>query len=101
MALRWVSPAGVMGIPDDADAGEATMMSLTAPLALRVLEAGRIPPGGTVLIQSAAGTIGHLAVQLARSYDPKTIIGTASTSPTPIGPPRCAASARMASTPFS
>jgi len=67
-----------MAIPDDADAGEATMMSLTAPLALRVLEAGRIPPGGTVLIQSAAGTIGHLAVQLARSYDPKTIIGTAS-----------------------
>jgi NADPH2:quinone reductase len=78
MALRWVSPAGVMAIPDDADAGEATMMSLTAPLALRVLEAGRVPPGGTVLIQSAAGTIGHLAVQLARSYDPKTIIGTAS-----------------------
>jgi len=67
-------------IPDDADAGEATMMSLAAPLALRLLESGRIPAGGTILIQSAAGTIGHLAVQLARSYDPKTIIGTASSA---------------------
>jgi NADPH:quinone reductase len=67
-------------IPDDADAGEATMMSMTAPLALRLLEAGRIPAGGTVLIQSAAGTIGHLSVQLARSFDPKTIIGTASSA---------------------
>ncbi|TDO62457.1 NADPH2:quinone reductase [Kribbella sp. VKM Ac-2571] len=67
-------------IPDDADAGEATMMSLAAPLALRLLESGRIPAGGTVLIQSAAGTIGHLAVQLARSHAPKTIIGTASSA---------------------
>ena len=67
-------------IPDHADAGEATMMSMTAPLALRLLEAGRIPAGGTVLIQSAAGTVGHLAVQLARFFDPKTIIGTASSA---------------------
>ena len=74
-----VADAGFLApIPDDADPGEATMMSLTAPLALRVLESGRIPAGGTVLIQSAAGTIGHLATQLARFYDPKTIIGTAS-----------------------
>ncbi|MEU4190609.1 zinc-binding dehydrogenase [Kribbella sp. NPDC026611] len=65
-------------VPDDADAGEASMMSLTAPLAYRLLETGRVAAGGTVLIQSAAGTVGHLAVQLARSYDPKTIIGTAS-----------------------
>ncbi|TCC53626.1 oxidoreductase [Kribbella capetownensis] len=67
-------------VPDHADAGEATMMSMTAPLALRLLEAGRIPAGGTVLIQSAAGTIGHLAVQLARSFDPAMIIGTASSA---------------------
>jgi NADPH2:quinone reductase len=67
-------------VPDHADAGEATMMSMTAPLALRLLEAGRVPAGGSVLIQSAAGTVGHLAVQLAHSYDPKTIIGTASSA---------------------
>jgi NADPH2:quinone reductase len=65
-------------IPDGADPGEASMMSLTAPLALRLLTAGRVPAGGTVLIQSAAGTVGHLAVQLAKSFAPKTIIGTAS-----------------------
>ncbi|GAA1680852.1 zinc-binding dehydrogenase [Kribbella yunnanensis] len=65
-------------IPDGADAGAATMMSMSGPLALRLLEAGRVPAGGTVLIQSAAGGVGHLAVQLARTFDPKTIIGTAS-----------------------
>ncbi|TCC21101.1 quinone oxidoreductase family protein [Kribbella speibonae] len=67
-------------VPDDADAGEATMMSMTAPLAYRLLETGQVAPGSTVLIQSAAGTVGHLAVQLASSYDPKTIIGTASSA---------------------
>jgi NADPH2:quinone reductase len=70
----------VVPVPDDADAGEASMMSMTAPLALRLLEAGRIPAGGTILIHSAAGTVGHLAVQLARFFDPKTIIGTASSA---------------------
>jgi len=76
-----VADAGFLAsIPEDADAGEASMMSLTAPLARRVLESGRIPAGGTVLIQSAAGTIGHLATQLAHFYDPKTIIGTASSA---------------------
>jgi NADPH:quinone reductase len=80
-ADHTVTDAGFLApIPDDADAGEATMMSMTAPLALRLLETGRIPAGGTVLIQSAAGTIGHLAVQLAQSFGPKTIIGTASSA---------------------
>ncbi|HEY3508735.1 MAG TPA: zinc-binding dehydrogenase [Kribbella sp.] len=65
-------------IPDGADAAEATMMAMTGPLALRLLETAQLASGSTVLIHSAAGTIGHLAVQLARSYDPKTIIGTAS-----------------------
>jgi NADPH2:quinone reductase len=65
-------------IPADAEAGAATMMAMIGPLALRLLEAGRIPAGGTVLIQSAAGGVGHLAVQLARSFDVKTVIGTAS-----------------------
>ncbi|TDD63020.1 oxidoreductase [Kribbella antibiotica] len=65
-------------IPDEAEAGPATMMSMTGPLALRLLEAGRVPVGGSVLIQSAAGGVGHLAVQLARSLQPELIIGTAS-----------------------
>ncbi|MFD7156620.1 zinc-binding alcohol dehydrogenase family protein [Kribbella sp. NPDC059898] len=70
--------AFLAAIPDDADAAEATMMPMTGPLAYRLLETAQLPAGGTVLIHSAAGTIGHLAVQLARSYDPRTIIGTAS-----------------------
>lgn len=78
--LAVADAAFLAPIPADADAGEATMMSMTAPLALRLLEAGRVPAGGTVLIQSAAGTVGHLAVQLARFFDPKTIIGTASSA---------------------
>ncbi|GAA1603654.1 MULTISPECIES: quinone oxidoreductase family protein [Kribbella] len=70
--------AFLAAIPDDADAAEATMMPMTGPLAFRLLETAHLPAGGTVVIHSAAGTIGHLAVQLARAYDPKTIIGTAS-----------------------
>jgi NADPH2:quinone reductase len=65
-------------IPDDADAAEATMMAMTGPLAYRLLETAHLPAGGAVVIHSAAGTIGHLAVQLARSYDLGTVIGTAS-----------------------
>jgi NADPH2:quinone reductase len=65
-------------IPDDADAAEATMMAMTGPLAYRLLETAHLPAGGAVVIHSAAGTIGHLAIQLARSYDPGTVIGTAS-----------------------
>lgn len=70
---NWLAP-----VPDDADAGETTVLSMTAPLALRLLKAGRIAAGDTVLIQSAAGTVGHLAVQLARSLGAGTVIGTAS-----------------------
>jgi NADPH2:quinone reductase len=73
-----VDAAFLTEIPDGADAAEATMMPMTGPLAFRLLESARLPAGGTVLIHSAAGTIGHLAVQLARSYDLRTIIGTAS-----------------------
>ncbi|MFG1909271.1 zinc-binding alcohol dehydrogenase family protein [Kribbella sp. NPDC048928] len=65
-------------IPDDADAAEATMMAMTGPLAYRLLETAHLPAGGAVVIHSAAGTIGHLAVQLARSYGLGTVIGTAS-----------------------
>ena len=71
----WLAP-----VPDDADAGTATVLSMTAPLALRLLKVGQVSPGDTVLIQSAAGTIGHLAVQLARTLGAASIIGTASSA---------------------
>jgi NADPH2:quinone reductase len=69
----WIAP-----IPDDADAGEASTLSMTAPLALRLLKTAKAGPADVVLIHSAAGTVGHLAVQLARSLGVKTVIGTAS-----------------------
>src|SRR5690349_10031987 len=70
---RWAVP-----VPADADAGEATALSMIAPLALRVLRAGRVADGDTVLVQSAAGGVGHLAVQLAAVLGASTVIGTAS-----------------------
>ncbi|GAA3557215.1 quinone oxidoreductase family protein [Kribbella ginsengisoli] len=72
---EWLAP-----IPEDTDAGAATTLSMPAPLALRLLKAGRLQPGETVLIQSAAGGIGHLAVQLARALGAGTVIGTASSA---------------------
>jgi NADPH2:quinone reductase len=71
----WLAP-----IPDDADAGEATMLSMPAPLAFRLLKAAPLVPGEVVLIQSAAGTVGHLAIQLARALGAKTVIGTGSSA---------------------
>lgn len=70
---RWLAP-----VPADADAGEATVLSMTAPLALRLLRAGQLGAGDTVLVQVAAGGVGHLALQLARILGAKTVIGAAS-----------------------
>ncbi|WP_198676107.1 quinone oxidoreductase family protein [Kribbella monticola] len=69
----WLAP-----VAEDADAGQATMLSMTAPLALRLLKTAKAGADDAVLIQSAAGTVGHLAVQLARALGVKTVIGTAS-----------------------
>ena len=67
---RWLAP-----VPEDADAGAASVLSMPAPLALRLLRLGRVGPGDTVLVQSAAGTIGHLAVQLAGHLGAARVIG--------------------------
>src|SRR4051794_17862422 len=71
----WIAP-----VPDDADAGEVSTLSMTAPLALRLLKTAKAGPADVVLIHSAAGTVGHLAVQLARALGVKTVIGTASSA---------------------
>jgi NADPH2:quinone reductase len=65
-------------VPEHADAAEATALSMIAPLARGLLRAGRLTAGETVLVQSAAGGVGHLAVQLARLLGAGTVIGTAS-----------------------
>ncbi|GGN98918.1 oxidoreductase [Actinoplanes lobatus] len=64
-------------VPDHLDSGDASMLAMSAPVALRILRAAQLNPGDTVLIHAAAGGIGHLAVQLARFLGAGTVIGTA------------------------
>lgn len=65
-------------VPAGVDAGTASVLDMPAPVALRVLRTGRLAAGETVLVHAAAGTIGHLATQLARIEGAGTVIATAS-----------------------
>jgi NADPH2:quinone reductase len=65
-------------VPDGVDAGTASVLDMPAPVALRVLRTGRLAAGETVLVHSGAGSIGHLAIQLARVEGAGTVIATAS-----------------------
>jgi NADPH2:quinone reductase len=70
----------LVSVPEEADAGEATVLAMIAPLARGLLHAGRLTADGeTVLVQSAAGGVGHLVVQLAQILGAGRVIGTAST----------------------
>jgi NADPH2:quinone reductase len=69
----WLVP-----VPAGVDAGTASVLDMPAPVALRVLRTGRLAAGETVLVHAAAGTIGHLATQLARIEGAGTVIATAS-----------------------
>lgn len=70
---RWLAP-----VPAEADAAEATALAMVLPLALRLLRIGRVAAGESVLVQSAAGAIGHLAVQVAAHLGAGPVIGVAS-----------------------
>jgi NADPH:quinone reductase len=67
----------LVSVPERLDAGAASMLPMVGAVALGALRAGRLGEGETVLITSAAGAIGHLAVQLASRQGAATIIGTA------------------------
>ncbi|MFF1924014.1 zinc-binding alcohol dehydrogenase family protein [Streptomyces sp. NPDC058221] len=67
-------------VPQGLDAGTAGVLPMVAPTALGVLRAGRLAHGETVLVHSAAGAVGHLAVQLAKTLGAATVIATASTA---------------------
>ncbi|MEV5572960.1 zinc-binding dehydrogenase [Spirillospora sp. NPDC052269] len=69
---EWLVP-----IPDDLDAASASLLPMTGAVALGCLNIGRIAAGETVLVTAGAGTIGHLAVQLARLRGAGTVIATA------------------------
>lgn len=60
-------------VPPGLDAVSATVLPMLGPVALRVLRIGRLAAGETVLIQSAAGGVGHLAVQLAKLAGAKVV----------------------------
>ena len=68
----WLAP-----VPDGLDDAAASVLPSPAPVALRVLRAGQLAKGETVLVHAAAGTIGHLAVQLAKIEGADTVIATA------------------------
>ncbi|GAB1512997.1 quinone oxidoreductase family protein [Actinophytocola sp. KF-1] len=69
--------AAIAEVPDGLDDGAASVLPSPAPVALRVVRAGRVAAGETVLVHAAAGTIGHLAVQLAKLEGAGTVIATA------------------------
>ena len=70
----WLAP-----VPDGLDFAAASMLSTAGPIALRLLRTGQLAGGETVLVHSAAGGIGSLAVQLAKLLGAGTVIATAST----------------------
>ncbi len=73
--------AGVIAIPSGMDAGEATALTSPAQTAYHALTAsGRLKPGETVLVDAAAGGVGHLAVQFAKVLGAGKVIATASTA---------------------
>jgi NADPH:quinone reductase-like Zn-dependent oxidoreductase len=67
----------LINVPDRLDAGAAGMLPTVGAVALGALRTGRVGEGDTVLVTAGAGAIGHLAVQLAKSYGAGTVIATA------------------------
>lgn len=73
--------SGVVEIPDELGAGQALallMQGLTAWHLLR--SAARLNPGETVVVHSAAGGVGSLAVQLAAEFGAGRVLAQASSS---------------------
>ncbi|MET9432591.1 zinc-binding dehydrogenase [Streptomyces sp. NPDC006551] len=71
--------SGVVEIPDELGAGQALallMQGLTAWHLLR--SAARLSPGETVVVHSAAGGVGSLAVQLAKEFGAGRVLAQAS-----------------------
>jgi NADPH2:quinone reductase len=70
----WLAP-----VPDGLPLAAASLLATAGPVALRVLRSGRLVPGETVLIHSGAGSIGGLAIQIAKLLGAGPVIATAST----------------------
>lgn len=72
--------ANVYLLPDALDFGAATALLVQGLTAYFLLETGQLSPGQTVLIPSAAGGVGSLAVQIAKLKGAGKVIGLASPS---------------------
>ncbi len=67
-------------IPEDLPAGAALALLVQGLTAWHLLRtAAPLTPGATVVVNAAAGGVGHLAIQLAREFGAGRVIGTAST----------------------
>lgn len=68
-------------VPESLGAGAALALLVQGLSAWHLLRtAARLAPGETVVVNAAAGGVGHLAVQLAREFGAGRVIGTASTA---------------------
>jgi NADPH:quinone reductase len=70
----WLAP-----VPQGLGPGPASLLTVAAPVALRLLRTGRLAEGESVLVHSGAGNIGALTIQLAKLLGAGTVIATAST----------------------
>jgi NADPH2:quinone reductase len=74
-------PATTFAIPDSVDDATALALVLQGTTAWHLLRtSARISPGESVVVVSAAGGVGSLAVQLAREMGASRVIATASTA---------------------
>ncbi|OGA97638.1 MAG: alcohol dehydrogenase [Burkholderiales bacterium RIFCSPHIGHO2_12_FULL_69_20] len=77
-AERTLVPAEeVWAVPDDVDDVLAITMGIAGTGALLPLEQARIQPGENVLILGATGTLGQIALQLARVLSAGRVVGAA------------------------
>ncbi len=77
-AERTLVPAEeVWAVPDGVDDLTAITMGIAGTGALLPLEQARIQPGETVLILGATGTLGQIALQLARILGAGRVVGAA------------------------
>lgn len=77
-AERTTVPADeVWDVPDDVDDKTAITMGIAGTGALVPLEKAEVKPGDRVLILGATGTLGQIALQLARGMGASRVVGAA------------------------